>query len=187
MKAGRTLGATLGAGFVLAIAVAPHAGPAAHDPAQACHKVELIDRLTNDVITGIEDIEIDLINGMAILSAHDRWALEGALARKSDRLPRGGLYALAMDWSGRPPATISLDDLSAGFTQEKDFSDETAAKIDQEVRRIVEEAEARAMTTLRANRARLGCLIDGLMRHETLSREDIDRILDTTDAASAVS
>lgn len=121
MKAGRTLGATLGAGFVLAIAVAPHAGPAAHDPAQACHKVELIDRLTNDVITGIEDIEIDLINGMAILSAHDRWALEGALARKSDRLPRGGLYALAMDWSGRPPATISLDDLSAGFTQEKDF------------------------------------------------------------------
>ena len=65
------------------------------------------------------------------------------------------------------------------LTQEKDYSEATAAKIDQEVRRIIDEAERLAYSTLENNRNRLTILIDNLIERETLSREDIDALLST--------
>ena len=63
------------------------------------------------------------------------------------------------------------------LTQEKDYSEETAAKIDQEVRRIIEEAEQKATTTLEAHRPLLAILIENLVEKETLTREDIDVLM----------
>ena len=115
------LGATFAGGLVLAIAATPNTAPAAQNSAQACQKVELIDRLTDNVIIGIEDIEIDKINEIAILSAHDRWALEDALATESDSLPQGGLYGLATDWTEAPPERISVENLSAGAMSQREL------------------------------------------------------------------
>ena len=64
------------------------------------------------------------------------------------------------------------------LTQEKDYSEETAAKIDQEVRRIIEEAEKLATKTLEEHRGQLDLLIENLIKKETLSREDIDELLE---------
>ena len=62
------------AGFVFAALAG--AARAAEPSADACHKVDLVDRLTDDIIVGIEDIEIDRFSGTVLASAHDRRALE---------------------------------------------------------------------------------------------------------------
>jgi cell division protease FtsH len=54
-----------------------------------------------------------------------------------------------------------------------DYSDEVAANIDAEVRRLIESAHARAQAILEANRVVLDRLADELVAHETL---DTDRV-----------
>jgi hypothetical protein len=93
--------------------------------------VDLIDRLTDDFIVGVEDIEFETRTGIAILSAHDRWALEDALAADRESLPQGGLYALAVDWTGTPPERVLVDDLSAAFKSDRDFRPQGLAHLDQ--------------------------------------------------------
>jgi len=66
------------------------------------------------------------------------------------------------------------------LTQEKDFSEDTARKIDEEVRRIVSEAEQLAIRTLETNRATLQKLIDALLQKETLDRPALDSLLEST-------
>jgi cell division protease FtsH len=63
------------------------------------------------------------------------------------------------------------------LTQERDYSEETAARIDKEVHRLVSEAEQTARTTLENNRPALETLIENLVARETLSRDDIDVLL----------
>ncbi|MEX2327390.1 MAG: cell division protein FtsH, partial [Pseudomonadales bacterium] len=63
------------------------------------------------------------------------------------------------------------------LTQERDFSEETAARIDGEVRRIVEDAAARATQTLSDNRQALELVIENLVTRETLTKDDIDVLL----------
>ncbi|MCB1693066.1 MAG: ATP-dependent zinc metalloprotease FtsH [Pseudomonadales bacterium] len=65
------------------------------------------------------------------------------------------------------------------LTQERDFSEATAARIDSEVRRIIEQAQDLATRTLRENRAALGRVIESLIEKETLTREDIDALVGT--------
>ncbi|HKI74970.1 MAG TPA: cell division protein FtsH, partial [Pseudomonadales bacterium] len=73
------------------------------------------------------------------------------------------------------------------LTQEKDYSEDTAARIDQEVRRIVEQAEQLATDTLAHNRQQLSALIESLIEKETLTREDIDALLNNAKTESATS
>jgi cell division protease FtsH len=51
-------------------------------------------------------------------------------------------------------------------------SDQTRKTVDDEVRRIVEECYAEAMSLLRENRARLDALVDALLVHETLDEAE---------------
>jgi cell division protease FtsH len=51
-------------------------------------------------------------------------------------------------------------------------SPETQRLVDQEVRRIVEEAHRDVVTLLRDNRQRLESLVAALLEHETLDEED---------------
>lgn len=60
----------------------------------------------------------------------------------------------------------------------RDFSEATARLIDEEMRRIIQEMEDRAREILKSNRDRLDALAGGLLDRETLSREEIDKILE---------
>ncbi|GAB4388232.1 MAG: ATP-dependent zinc metalloprotease FtsH [Thermodesulfovibrionales bacterium] len=67
--------------------------------------------------------------------------------------------------------------LGRELAQPKRHSEEMAWLIDQEVREIVTEAEARAEEVLSANRGTLDALAKELLEKETLERADIDRII----------
>ena len=59
----------------------------------------------------------------------------------------------------------------------KDYSEETAIAIDQEVRKIVETAQQHAESILRENLDKLEALSTELLKHEILASDQIDRIL----------
>jgi cell division protease FtsH len=56
------------------------------------------------------------------------------------------------------------------------ISEETRQRVDEEVRRILEECQAAALDTLRENRGRLDALSHALLEHETLDEPDAYRI-----------
>lgn len=68
--------------------------------------------------------------------------------------------------------------LGRSVTQHKNVSDETARKIDLEIRSLVDTAHARAMELLVANRDKLELMTDALMKYETIDVKQIDQIMD---------
>jgi cell division protease FtsH len=62
-------------------------------------------------------------------------------------------------------------------SQGHDYSEATAARIDQEVLRAIEEAHEEARRCLTDNRDKLDQLVDALLREETVSAEELNRIL----------
>jgi|SRR5579862_8254647 len=66
-----------------------------------------------------------------------------------------------------------------GF-HEKSYSEETAKIIDEEVRKIVDEAHTRAKEIIEAHRDQLQLMTDMLMEFETLDRDDVLDILNGT-------
>ncbi|MHB2153879.1 ATP-dependent zinc metalloprotease FtsH [Calditrichota bacterium GD2] len=67
--------------------------------------------------------------------------------------------------------------LGREITQHRDYSERTAQEIDQEVRRIVREAEERAETLLKENIDKLHALAKALLEFEILDGEQIDLVL----------
>ena len=67
--------------------------------------------------------------------------------------------------------------LGHSVTQRKNVSDATAKVIDEEIRRIVDEGEQRAREILTAHLEELHALAKGLLEYETLSAEEIRRII----------
>jgi len=74
--------------------------------------------------------------------------------------------------------------LGREIAEQKDFSEETARLIDEEVRGIIQGMEEKARKILESNRDKLDALARGLLEHETLSREEIDDLLGTEDEES---
>ena len=70
--------------------------------------------------------------------------------------------------------------LGREIAQPKDFSEETARIIDEEVRRIVQEMEEKAEKIIGANRKKLDVLAQALVEHETLEKEEVDRLLNSS-------
>ena len=60
------------------------------------------------------------------------------------------------------------------MTRERPYSDETAAVIDREVAKLMEEAAARARAILKANKTPLKALADELLKHETLDEAEVE-------------
>jgi cell division protease FtsH len=60
-----------------------------------------------------------------------------------------------------------------------DFSDGTASVIDEEVRRILREADQTAYNLLKTHRDKMELLVEALIQREELLREEIDEILRT--------
>jgi cell division protease FtsH len=67
--------------------------------------------------------------------------------------------------------------LGREIAKHRDYSEETAKQIDVEVRKIVEEAEAKATNLLQGNQEKLHTLAKALVEKEILDGEQIDRIL----------
>jgi cell division protease FtsH len=67
--------------------------------------------------------------------------------------------------------------LGKELQEPRDFSETTAAIIDEEVRKLLNEADDRAYTLIAENRGKLEKLVDALMHKEELLREEIERIL----------
>jgi cell division protease FtsH len=67
--------------------------------------------------------------------------------------------------------------LGREIAQPRTFSETTAHEVDEAVRRLLQEAEARATEIVRRYKAPLGKLIAALEEHETLSRAQIEAAL----------
>jgi cell division protease FtsH len=67
--------------------------------------------------------------------------------------------------------------LGHAVTQQKHVSDATARLIDEEVRRLIDEAEATARRILHGHRGDLEVLADALLEYETLSGEEVQALL----------
>lgn len=70
------------------------------------------------------------------------------------------------------------------ISREKEFSDATAEKIDQEVRRLITDIEADVRKALEDNRERLDKLAETLLEEETLESGHIRKLLDFKDESS---
>ena len=79
------------------------------------------------------------------------------------------------------PVTFSLGEehlfLGREMAKPKDFSEETARIIDEEIQKIVTEQEEKARKILKENRGKLNRLAEELLKKETLDNQDVERIL----------
>jgi cell division protease FtsH len=73
--------------------------------------------------------------------------------------------------------------LGYALTQPRDYSEETAAKVDMEVKRLVEEAHERARELLRQNRTKLDLLAQELLENEMVDRARVMEIAGTSEPA----
>jgi cell division protease FtsH len=71
----------------------------------------------------------------------------------------------------------SGDENRESLMADKEYSDETARIIDEEVKRLGDEAYADAERILEANWDKVVAISEALLRYETLQKDDIDRIM----------
>ncbi|MGH7628708.1 MAG: ATP-dependent zinc metalloprotease FtsH [Gemmatimonadales bacterium] len=67
--------------------------------------------------------------------------------------------------------------LGREFAQRREISERTAQLVDDEVKRLVDEAYARATEILAANRPLLDAIAAALLERETIDRDDLDRLV----------
>lgn len=74
--------------------------------------------------------------------------------------------------------------LGRELAEDKDYSEHTAQVIDQEIKKITLDMEKKAHAMLQKHRDLLDALAGALLAHETLSREDIDEVLNDAGMAN---
>jgi len=87
-----------------------------------------------------------------------------------------------MAWSGQQQVFLGEDLMTSG----REYSDETAKKIDEEVARILREQEERARTTLLKHRRGLDLVADALLEHETIDGAAVARLIQEGLGAPAI-
>ena len=75
--------------------------------------------------------------------------------------------------------------LGRDIMSERDFSEETAAAIDEEVRKLVDSAYIRAKDVLEGNRHILDKLADMLIEKETVDSEELQDLLAKNEVQTA--
>ncbi|AIB11942.1 membrane protease FtsH catalytic subunit [Azospirillum brasilense] len=178
---------------------AGHAIVAIHQPdSDPVHKATIIPRgrALGMVMRLPEGDRISL--SQAKLHADLRVAMGGRIAEElifgKDRVTTGasGDIKMATDMSRRMVTEWGMSDklgpllygeptqevfLGHSVTQHKNMSDATARTVDEEIRRIVDEAYGEARRILTENIDQLHTIAKGLLEYETLSGEDIARLL----------
>jgi cell division protease FtsH len=69
------------------------------------------------------------------------------------------------------------DFLGTELSRGRDHSDETARQIDEEVRRLLTEAYARAQEIVRAKREPIEAITQALLAYETISGDEIEKLM----------
>lgn len=72
------------------------------------------------------------------------------------------------------------------FAATKDYSEQTAEKIDSEIAKLISEAAKRAETVIRDNRKLLDKLAKELLQKETLEEDEITKLLKGSKLPKAV-
>jgi cell division protease FtsH len=67
--------------------------------------------------------------------------------------------------------------LGRDLVEDRNYSEEVAHLIDQEIRRLVDECYARARDILKARRAALDHVVQALLKRETLDGAELDRLI----------
>ncbi|NJK39235.1 MAG: ATP-dependent metallopeptidase FtsH/Yme1/Tma family protein [Oscillatoriales cyanobacterium SM2_3_0] len=134
--------------------------------------VALGGRLAEEIIFGEEEVTTGASNDLQQVTRVARQMI--TRYGMSDRL---GPVAL-----GRQQGNIFL---GRDIMSERDFSEETAAAIDEEVRRLVDEAYRRAKQVLVENRAILDKLAEMLVDKETVDSEELQDLLANSDVKMA--
>ena len=68
--------------------------------------------------------------------------------------------------------------LGEDLVHTRDYSDETARVIDEEVERILRDEESRTRATLTEHRAGLVAVAEALLEHETVDGDEVARLVD---------
>jgi cell division protease FtsH len=134
--------------------------------------VALGGRLAEEIIFGEEEVTTGASNDLQQVTKVARQMV--TRFGMSDRL---GPVAL-----GRQSGNVFL---GRDIASDRDFSDETAAAIDEEVRNLVDQAYRRAKDVLMKNRLILDRLATMLVEKETVDSEELQHLLATNDVTMA--
>jgi cell division protease FtsH len=137
-------------------------------------KKEVLDKLA--VLMGGRTAEEQFVGDMSSGAQHDI-----AQATKIAR-------SMVCEWGMNDVlGTVSYDEraetgqyLGMSNYHDKSYSDDTAEKIDVEVRKLIDEAHQRARVIIEENREKLQLMTDMLMEFETLDSYDVKKIMDGT-------
>jgi len=69
--------------------------------------------------------------------------------------------------------------LGRDYSKSKNFSDQVALEIDQQTRKIIEECYTKAKKIIKENKNLINLLSEALMKYETLTKEQIESIVET--------
>ena len=69
--------------------------------------------------------------------------------------------------------------LGRDYNKTKNFSNEIAHEIDKEVRKIIDECYKEATKILKENQDLVKLIADALLEHETITKEQIDSLVET--------
>ena len=134
--------------------------------------VALGGRIAEEIIFGEEEVTTGASNDLQQVARVARQMI--TRYGMSDRL---GPVAL-----GRQSGNVFL---GRDIASDRDFSDETAASIDEEVRKLVDNAYKRAKDVLVSNRHVLDRLADMLVEKETVDAEELQEVLMNNDVKLA--
>ena len=88
--------------------------------------------------------------------------------------------AMILDWGMSDRlgfVNYSGSDTRESFVPDKDYSPDTARVIDEEIRRIIDEAYADAEGMISERWEQVVAIAEALLKHETLQRDDVDRLM----------
>ncbi|MEM7755985.1 MAG: ATP-dependent zinc metalloprotease FtsH [Planctomycetota bacterium] len=88
--------------------------------------------------------------------------------------------AMVLEWGMSPRlgfVRYAGSDTRESFVADREYSDETAKIIDEEVRRLVDEAYAEASSLLDEHWDKTVAVAEALLKHETLTSDDVHRLM----------
>ncbi|MEY2432329.1 MAG: cell division protease FtsH [Acidimicrobiaceae bacterium] len=115
----------------------------------------------------------ELVFGVISTGANNDLVTSTELARKMVREWGMSTRIGPMAWGSQGAVFLGED-----LMHTRDYSDETARVIDEEVEKILRDQEDRCRVTLTANRNGLDLVARALLEHETIDGEEVQRLID---------
>jgi cell division protease FtsH len=114
----------------------------------------------------------ELVFGVISTGANNDLVTSTELARKMVREWGMSSRIGPMAWGSQGQVFLGED-----LMHTRDYSDETARVIDEEVEKILREQEERCRVTLGANRGGLDLVARALLEHETIDGDEVQRLI----------